>query len=751
MAVIVNESQVDNKSNPYTYIVQTFSYKYLLSPLIYTIGILLIAYQLMGRILFQLNDVQLDRSGDGFKNYFAIAWQYKYGEGLWFEGMQYPYGDMIAYADGQPALMWLMLILKKIGIDFSGSELLVVQILPLLSLYFAAFFLHKIIRSYSIPHWWTWVTVLTCISLSPQIYRCNAHFALAYMFCLPSIWWLYILYDRQQVGSATFMAASTLLLYVYAYLHPYHLLIGSAFLMGLFVVGLFYKKMKWPLLVAATFPIILYLVSNELIDPYSDRPKNPWGTWQYKTEIADLFPFYGWYAKLAQSFTSIRTIYHEGYSYLGILMFAFPILFIYNKRNKIENKSISTFPTKEIIAVFLILLFSMGIHIMITDHKILDWISTLKQFRALGRFAWPYYYVCFIALSVYAYRVLSKLESGYIRIGLFTLIALMWSVDGYHYLKRFNQNMNQYKAPNQLYENKILNNLLSENNVDPKDFQAILPIPVSMEGAEKVTPGDQWFVKIQTIPLAYQTGLPIIGAYMSRTSLSRILKQYQLCSSDYVYKEIIEDMPSDKDLLMVIAHEDTVMYSDLIAKANYIAETKETSVYSITTDTLRQRSYVNVDSIPSKTDALFYNNYDDEKNTGLFSEGSKVINGYHSLCHIDLSEKINNRLTMSLWYRIDADHSSVPKFNINLLDQKNHVEKAINYRDLDMRRMEVVDNWVRIIYELEVSDSTHYIEWSVNAEKLYVDHALVTYTDSLYWNTLEDGHILYDHYIAETN
>ena len=55
---------------------------------------------MMGNILFKLNEVQMDRSGDGFKNYFAFAWQYKHEDGLFFEGMQYPYGDLLAYADG---------------------------------------------------------------------------------------------------------------------------------------------------------------------------------------------------------------------------------------------------------------------------------------------------------------------------------------------------------------------------------------------------------------------------------------------------------------------------------------------------------------------------------------------------------------------------------------------------------------------------------------------------------------------------
>ena len=83
----------------------------------------------MGNLLFDLNNMQLDRSGDGFKNYFAFAYQYNHGDFSWFTGMQYPYGDLLSYADGQPALLILFKFLKSIGIknvDF-GSNVTIIE------------------------------------------------------------------------------------------------------------------------------------------------------------------------------------------------------------------------------------------------------------------------------------------------------------------------------------------------------------------------------------------------------------------------------------------------------------------------------------------------------------------------------------------------------------------------------------------------------------------------------------------------
>ena len=93
----------------------------------YLIAWFFICYAFLKDDLFKLHHIQLDFSGDGMKNYFAVAYQYKQEKVMWFEGMQYPYGDLLLYADGQSAFVAILVGLKKIGIDFSGYELLMVQ------------------------------------------------------------------------------------------------------------------------------------------------------------------------------------------------------------------------------------------------------------------------------------------------------------------------------------------------------------------------------------------------------------------------------------------------------------------------------------------------------------------------------------------------------------------------------------------------------------------------------------------------
>ncbi|MDA8693117.1 hypothetical protein N9L92_03575 [Saprospiraceae bacterium] len=723
---------------------------YISVPFFYLLGGFFILYHMMGNILFELNDVQLDRSGDGFKNYFAFAWQYKHEDGLFFRGMQYPYGDLLAYADGQPLMTMLLVGLKKIGIDFSGYELLLVQGLPILSMAAGFYFLHKIIRNYQVPHWWSIITVIACVMLSPQVYRFNAHFALGYLFCFPSIWYLYIRYSSGRLGNMSYAIITSIALLAYAYLHPYHLLIGSSFVLGIFIVRLFYKKIDWPQLIAGLLPIILFLVINHLIDPYSDRPQNPWGAWHYKTEFSDLLPFYGWFTKLFSSIITLRNTYHEGYSYLGILMFLFPILYFFKRsKNNDSNDNSTVLPKVAIFSSLLVLLFSMGIHILITDHKILDWISALKQFRALGRFSWPFYYVGFISLSIYLYKKVSLIENKIIKIILFSFVIIMWMVDGLYYSMKFRKNMNQYKAPNELYTNLEIKNAINEK-ININDYQAILPLPVSMEGAEKLTPSDNWFTKTQGIPYAYQTGLPIIGAYMSRTSLSRILKQYQLGSSEYVKKTIIDDLPNKNSIITLIAKDDKSLYKDIAEKSTLLGETKYVLVYSTSINAFSKTKYITADSLVQSEPALLYDDYAGQNKEGLFSDGKLFVDGTEILADIDISNYQNDTLTLSTWYRIDADESSIANFHISIADDKQNTISDIHYRDQNVQRMEIIDNWVEIKQEVVLPKNAFQLKWTIKAENLYLDHTLITDQQKLFWYKLSDNYIIYDHYIAQT-
>jgi len=718
--------------------------------LAYILGLLLIMYRFLGDRFFDFGTTLMDRSGDGFKNYFAFAWQYKQEGGYWFDGMQYPYGDLLSFADGQPAVTMVLVGLKKIGIDFSGNELLLVQGLPLLAVFVAAFFLHKIMRAYEMPLWWTMITVFACIALSPQVYRFNAHYTLAYMFCFPSIWYVLIRSNRADKSKLTHAILIAVLLLIYGFIHPYHLLIGSVFLLAYFLVKAVQKDFDWYALLSGLAPVIIYMLINAVIDPADDRIKNPWGAWHYKAEISDLFPFYGWYVEWFGDIVKPRSKRWEGYAYLGVLFFAFPYFILRSKeilrvgiesRHKLKNY---------IWGAILSLLFAMGLHIILTDHKILQWISSLQQFRALGRFSWPFYYIGFISLAIMFYRATIGLQRKWLVYALFGFTVIMWMVDANAFMSGFRYKVQEYVSSDSMYTSTQIKDVLDKHNLSAEDFQAILPLPVSMEGAEKIRPYRSYFPRMRGLPYAFQSGLPFIGAHMSRNSLSRILKQYQLCSSSYVDKVVIQDFRNRKDVLMLLSRDDSLDFADLALKAEEIEWTKHMGIFRMSLDSLEKMRYISKDDLQASSTALFYSDFGSDNGPGLFSDGYRIQEGQSDLAKISVDGMAGDTLRFSFWLRVDADKSTSPAANIHIRNKEGKQIKHTHYSDMDMKRCEVIGNWIQIKRDLVLPEGSFELTWKLSSEYLIVDHALITKVGGeQYWKPMKGDYLQYGHYIAQ--
>jgi len=715
--------------------------------LYYGLATVLIAYGAVRENLFNLNAVQLDRSGDGFKNYFTFAYHYQHGNGFWFEGMQYPYGDLVLYADGQTFFLFLFKSLKAIGIDITGKELLILQILPIVGLFIGALLLHKIMRSFNQPVFWTALTVTFCLALSPQLYKFNSHFALAYAFCIPSIWYSLILYQRKKISRLIFTLIASVLLLIFAFIHPYQFAISLFFLLAYFVIQLMYKKLDWGVLIAALIPAVIFILTISGLDPYTDRPVNPWGAWHHKTEISDLFPFQGWFHELFGKTLELRNNYEEGYCYTGILFILFPFLFIKSKF-KIDWKSNFI---KYFFAAILVLLFALGVHLSLTNQEINNWIPKLRQFRTIGRFSWPFYYVGFIGLSIYFYNHIRRIQKKQIRFLCLGLIVCLWSIDAYNYSDFFHKKVSQYFSSNELKTNQELYDIISKSEKKITDFQAVMPLPVPMEGAEKVDPQQDWAVKTRVIPYTFQTGTPMIGANMSRVSLSNIMKQHQISSSAYVKKEILNDMPSEKDLLIVVNNSDTLLFQDILNEAYPIGSTETLQVLGIKVKSLAKEKTIEklqqADLPP-----LFYNDYADSQSPGLLSDGAMFLNETEKLLSnlVDLDTlSTSKRLTFSFWFRIEKDKSSVPVAEVFFKDKAGKILRHVSYRDKLVKRMEVYKNWIQLKYTIDKPENLYSLDWKIAGENLFIDHALITTEDNTFVNNLQDNYAIWNHYIGK--
>ena len=688
----------------------------------------------IGDSLFRLSSTQLDMAGDGFKNYYTLAYQYKYGNGIQFDGFMYPYGDLATYADGQILIVWILQGLRSLGLDLEQYLLLIVNVLPLLSFVLAGLILVRIFMHYKIAYPFALLFSILCIALSPQIFRVQSHYALAYAYLIPAIWWFNIKIESggKLVWIGVFL--SCILVFIHGFIHPYLIFISSIFLLGLWLCKVIIKRqLVISVLLQGILPVICFLLLMNGIDVVEDRPKNPYGLLVHKTEVSDLLPFFGWFQNSFGDLLSLRQNYNEGYAYVGLLILIVPLLLLIKKGfKKLDEVQDEIIIGKSLLSYFiaglLCLAFGMGLHIILTGGLILDLLPMIKQFRAMGRVSWVFYYTTFVFLAIILYQLFDSIESKVFKWSILSIVVGLYLMDVYDYHKSLNKIVTTYKSDDLLNTSKQIESLLTKNNIKPTKYQAIWVLPSSSEGTEKISFKDDWSSKMNAIPFSYQTGLPLTSIVMSRSSIANSLKIMQLSSSAYVEKEVLKDFDNDKPLLIIMQNDRLKMFEDIIELSSFIDKRSDFSLYEITIDSLKSFKRVDKKKIifPNPLDSLdgLFLNFEGEKESGFLSEACKLINGSEEIFNHPLNLKDTLEYTLSLWYRILDDKSNVPNFQIQSFDENQKLIKDKHFRDWDMQRVEVVDDWIRLVQDYKFSPSEKNVKFIANGEYLHLDRVL---------------------------
>lgn len=673
-------------------------------------------------------------AGDGFKNYYSLAYQYKYGGGIHFEGFMYPYGDLATYVDGQILLVWILQGLEKLGLDSENYLLGVINVLPLLSFIICGLILIRIFQYYKVSYPFALMFSIVCIALSPQIFRVQSHYALAYAYLIPMLWWFNLKTNERDSKTILYSVLSCLFLFAHGFIHPYLIFIGSLFLLSLWFANvLIHRKFNYKIFIQGALPLLIFMLVMNVLDPVIDRPKNPYGLMIHKTEVSDLLPFHGWFNHLFKNAFSLRSDYTEGFAYPSILILIIPIVLVLVKGLKLRNietkglhisKSLWTY----FISGILCLAFGMGLHVILTGELVLELIPQLKQFRAMGRVSWIFYYMTFAFLSIVFYRILIALNSKMLKWSLLGLVALLWCAEIYTYHKSLNKIVSTYASDDLLNNSRQVAKLLEVKDIKSDRYQAMWVLPSSSEGTEKVSFKDDWSSKMNAIPYSHQTGLPLTSIVMSRSSISNSLKVMQLSSSEFIEKELIKDFKNDKPLLIILQNDRIELFKDVLLKSSFVGKEKDFSLYEISIDSLSsyQKLYIKplADSESDLQEPNVFLDFEDQKFSGLLSQGSKAINGSSEIFEMEMNLQENASYSLSLWYQITKDRSNVPHFNFQTIDSLKSIRHNHHFRDWDMRRVEVIEDWIRIKQDFILSKEDKFVKLIANGEYIQLDRIL---------------------------
>ncbi len=547
----------------------------------------LLTASLFGPLLWNPGEYSLPSYGETAKNMYSFVWFVLHDSGTHFTGMNYPFGEHINFPDAQPLLAWVVQGLMGIGLVPTTGIVALGCLNWALAIGVAATppVLYAILRRAAVPVWWAVAAALLITFQSPQIDRLAAHMALSYPVVVPGLWLLTIrLIERPNWRRGLALALGII---AASLLTSYYLMCGLLLAGGyaLISVGAAMvarrsspKKTLKPalltaawLLGAAGLALLTTLIWLKLTDPAAaERTSDPYGFFVYISS---------WGGVLAPSweplFTTWNAVVHhrapdyEGRAYIGIVPVAVLFLMIWQGGSYLLRRN-NRRPFRLIWPVapgflrlglwvaFLTLFFSMAYPFRWNLTALLELVPPLKQLRALGRFAWLFYYL----ITVYAAWYLGRLgrylawhrAAGFGHT-LLLVVGLVWGLDALVTSRRFSIFLRlppraaEFAGTADSYVG-----YLAQGKHYTTDFQALLPLPYFSSGSEKWGMSSVGGSEHEVFRASIQTDLPIAATMMSRTSIRQTAALVTMVASPLIARDslLTRRLSAKPFLLMVL-------------------------------------------------------------------------------------------------------------------------------------------------------------------------------------------------------
>ncbi len=663
-------------------------------------------------MVLEPSHVIIGLDGDSIKNFYTYLYHTLYDNNLWFTGMNYPYGEHAIYTDGMPALSTLVIWMRDTFHLQHDTIVAAFYITLALGYGLGIFYVYKLFVHFGVKPWWAIVFAGLVIILSPQQIRLGGHFGLGMLCAIPMLWYWLARYDSTaHWWYAVYVAVFS---FVIAFIHPYFLAV-SFLLTGAYILTCFFYGKRtfrerllfiWPLALALI--VVFAGVKGVLYatDPVTDRPTIPWGLLAYSTSGSDLIisPFSPiWQHLLHISDTSTT----EGFAYIGVVTMAVVLVSlsitvaVLVKRKKIESIDIGM-NAKWLVIAIIALLIASGAPIEWMGGELPPYLSVLRQFRTLGRFAWICYYIITVYTGVCLYKWFAALLQRNRKPaahGMMLLAASLWVFDASGYVNFLRQITGQRSKQQYIqyfyWDREDPLTMLEKSGYTSDSFQAIISLPFMYIGTDKLwlhEDGDRALALANRISV--NTRLPMVNAMLARTSWQQGFKQAKLIGGPFTHKPLLDDIQSDKPFLISYFTENELDEDShyLLRMADSIGSIDGCGIYKLHPQRLRREDARFVDSalaiaagITARdsciacTSPFFTVHFDEEKYGKAFWGGGAETHMYKSedtLVAFDMQPMVNeSRYEFSVWVLVnDVDYRS-PAFRLKLCDSTGNMLK----------------------------------------------------------------------------
>jgi len=663
-------------------------------------------------------------SADGLKNYFTPAYFVKHEPaGLWFNGMNYPYGEHIVYTDNQPIVSLLM---KAVGtfVDMDLHVIGTINILMILSLLLAALCIFALLRTMGLPRWYAAIMSIPIALLSPQIARFNGHYSLAYAFYIPLFLLLLVQWGKTGFKWKRGLWLTTWIIFM-GFTHLYFFFIAMVFLACytavLFLLSQFrINKYTVRTLVVLLISAFVVYGTVKITDTVSDRPETVYGLDVYTAKPKGTFlPSYRQADVIWEKLNTNRADI-EGTSYIGapaVLLFPFLLLFAaysvkrrYLIKHKARNSKLKLnsnpgHPFILFFSVLLVWLIATGWMYEIGGGILVDWFPVIGQFRSLGRLAWIFYYVMGINTAYGMYIVTRSTHNRNVRkglIALFTLLSIFWIWEGHTYHAQM-VSTGKLSANKTFRHSAPYSDLITNSGHRTEDFQAILQFPLASVGAEKIKiERGGWFMR-QSWQCAWETGLPIINSVMSRTSVSQTMSLIQLISDPYIDKVRLDDM-DDRPLLLLASKDLTPLVKPekrIISLADSIGVVNDVRVFVLSVDKLAKST------APPSDRFVYKHDFDEQKTALAFMGRGALFTEQPRTETISFIDTFTTRkvLEYSSWSHLGAHTPVYVSIRHEVFNIDGDMVKRTDYNMHNYHPHNVIGDWIETSFYLGVNGS----------------------------------------------
>ena len=706
--------------------------------------VVLALFILFPKVILQPNTHLLGHHADALKNYYTPWYHAKYDSTWhWFQGMNYPYGDHVVFADAQPLLSNGIRAAGKVIPSIPDHTVGIMNYVMFLQIIFAALLLWRILLRFHVETRFAALSAAAIAILSPQLIRMGGHFALSYAFVLPLLWWLTLRAQEKPTWGREALVG--LALFLVSWLHPYFLMVGAIFLTALWGVRLL---MRWrehslwrrirTIFLSLILPGILFFLLMRLSDPVTDRPANPYGFQDYVASWRTVFLPLA-IPKISDFTTDFQTISDqswEGLAYVGAMgttVFLFSFLGGIRKLWRHRKKKLfpllwRLMPSRNlginvtVIVALLLLLFAMGFPFGIKPDRMTELFPLIKQFRSLGRFAWVFYYLW----MVYVFYALYRLH----RVWRHRYPLPAWGIVGIAFITLFAEGFGQLshvklRMPDEAPLMTPGQRAPWLEGINPHDYSSAISLPWFHAGGENIatpqfnTCGDAFATSIQT-------GLPLLNVMMSRTSQEQTWEKFQMATEPAQDLEILKHLPDRRPALAIRSALIDTFDGDYLRFGipPQMAPSKRW-IYPLDLFAAQAAFSNKRDSVPppppnilSPTFALSAPGFGHEVNwdqdgdaPGMFgTKGKRILLRENNFIFKNLfpDAKLGSKYTFSVWAQIRGDLKPRTLFGVMVKNQcDGDVIWSFPTMGTFIRRME--GDWALCEREVQVNDPLHVV------------------------------------------